>query len=506
MKKKLKTLLLILAMMFTLSACSSNMKAYMAKTGEILEWAGSDISGSATVKVEVQDPESNEKLSFNMPMKLTGAQQGEKVQMDIVYDFSDLSKKLKEMGVSEEDLEFPGEIALKMYVDGETGKVLMNKDAFKSFAMGAATPFDNIEEEYIAIPTGFEAGVQGAPQLSTKAINYMKSAELQADVIKLFETATKGVEIANDMKVEGNKFTYEATIDQLTDDGIKIISGIISNWAETKGLLVQILGKMDLEVTDEDLEEIQKINMEELKSGAEEVKAVLAGSKIKSEVEFGEEKVIESVDMVLAIKEFMTMDMNMKSETVKNDNAKVVMPTSIKELTMEEYLNLLVPEMPENYIAVRLNGEEVVFSDQQPVIVGDRTLVPFRALFEQLGAEDITWDEVNRTVRAKYGDKNMVLEIDNTTAIVGDEKITLDVPAQIIGDRTMVPLRFVSENFGYKVNFNNEIEGLYIIDIFNISEEELQKKLEAPIPVEQPTKAAAIAVGIIGGVDVAQPY
>lgn len=498
MKKKLTMLLLTLAMMLTLSACTSNMKAYIAKTGEVSQWAGSDISGSAEVKVEVQDPESEEKIKFNMPMTLKGVQQGEKVQMDIVYDFSEFSKKLKESG-EVEGLEFPSEIALKMYVDGETGKIIMNKDAFKSFAMGEKTPFDEIEEEYIDLPTGLEMGVAGANQISAKAMSYMKSAELQADVTKLFETALKGVQVANDMKVEGNKFTYEATIDQLTDDGIKIISGIITNWAETKGLMVEILGKMDIKVSEKDFESVPEINIEELKSGAEEVKATLAGSKVKSEVEFGEDKVLENVDLKLVIKEFMTMDMKMKSQTVKNDNAKVVLPTSVKQLTVDEYMNLLIPglsEMPENFIVVRHNGEEVVFADQQPVIVEDRTLVPFRALFEQLGAEDITWDETNRTVRAKYNDKNMVLEIDNTTAIVGDEKITLDVPAQIIGDRTMVPLRFVSENFGYKVKFNNEIEGFYFIDIFNITEEELQKKLETPIPVEEGEPAKS--VGIIG--------
>ncbi|MDO5041690.1 MAG: copper amine oxidase N-terminal domain-containing protein [Peptoniphilus sp.] len=487
MKKKLTALLLAVAMMFTLSACTSNMKAYIAKSTEVSQWAGSDISGSAEIKVDIQDPETKEKIDFNIPMTVKGVQQGTKSEVEIVYDFSEFSEKLKESGEFEE-MELPSKINAKVYFDGETGKVMVNKDTFKAFVMDEDSPFDEIEEEYIALPTGFDEEVPGAAQLSTKALNYMKSAELQADVTNLLETALKGVEIANDMKVEGNKFTYEATIDQLTDDGVKIISGIISNWAETEGLVVEILGKLDMEVTAEELAAIKEIDVEELKSGAEEIKALLAGSKIKSEVEYGEDKVTENVDMTIAIEEFLTMDINIKSEAVKNDDAKVVFPTSVKELTMDEYLNLLVPglaEMPENFIIVRLNGEEVVFSDQQPVIVEDRTLVPFRALFEQLGAEDITWDEVNRTVRAKYDDKNMVLEIDNTTAIVGDEKITLDVPAQIIGDRTMVPLRFVSENFGYKVNFDNEIEGLYFIDIYNISEEDLQKKLEAPLFEEE---------------------
>ncbi len=126
---------------------------------------------------------------------------------------------------------------------------------------------------------------------------------------------------------------------------------------------------------------------------------------------------------------------------------------------------------------VRINGVLVDFKDQKPVIKNGRTLVPFRAILEAMGA-DIQWDEVNRTVRATKDGIGMVLEIGNTTALIGTEKMEMDVPAEIINGRTMVPLRFVSEGLGYEVLFDDANKDLYKIDI-NKSQEQLEKeKLE----------------------------
>ena len=100
---------------------------------------------------------------------------------------------------------------------------------------------------------------------------------------------------------------------------------------------------------------------------------------------------------------------------------------------------------------VSINGTPIVFSDQPPVNVGGRLLVPLRAIFEALGA---TVGYNNGTIKANRGSTNLELSIGSDQAIINGQRSTLDVPAQAVFGRTLVPLRFVGEAFGAKVNYD----------------------------------------------------
>lgn len=143
--------------------------------------------------------------------------------------------------------------------------------------------------------------------------------------------------------------------------------------------------------------------------------------------------------------------------------------TTAEETKTAEEVQIEVQEVEEQTtkIIVKFNGVEMNFEDQGPVIKDNRTLLPFRAILEKMGAT-VTWDEVNRTVRAIKGTTGMVFEIGNTVAIIGQERVDMDVPAQIINGRTMIPVRFVAENLGYNVEFDNSTEGVYVITIDEI--------------------------------------
>ena len=81
-----------------------------------------------------------------------------------------------------------------------------------------------------------------------------------------------------------------------------------------------------------------------------------------------------------------------------------------------------------------------------PIIENERTLVPMRAIFEALGAK-VDWDGETRTVTATRGDDVMKITIDSNELFKNDESIALDVPAKIVDDSTLVPVRAVSESF-----------------------------------------------------------
>jgi len=113
-------------------------------------------------------------------------------------------------------------------------------------------------------------------------------------------------------------------------------------------------------------------------------------------------------------------------------------------------------------ISVYLNGSELYF-DQSPIIENDRTLVPFRAIFEALGAE-VSWDETTRTAIGKLNDTTIQLTIGNETSYVNAQPIPLDVPPKIMNDRTLVPLRVIAENFGFKVGWDDKEQRVDIKD------------------------------------------
>lgn len=105
-------------------------------------------------------------------------------------------------------------------------------------------------------------------------------------------------------------------------------------------------------------------------------------------------------------------------------------------------------------IRVIVDGKQIDF-DVAPIITGGRTLVPMRAIFEALGLI-VTWDDVTRVVTGVGEGLTIQFFIGSNKSTVNDLEHILDVPAMIIEDRTMVPLRFLSETIGYNVVWNED--------------------------------------------------
>jgi len=114
-----------------------------------------------------------------------------------------------------------------------------------------------------------------------------------------------------------------------------------------------------------------------------------------------------------------------------------------------------MPAMAADTITVIVEGSEIEM-DQPPVIEDGRTLVPIRAICEALGASQVIWDETTKHIEITLGGKRIELTIDSNTATVNEAPLTIDVPAKIIGDRTMVPVRFISEAADCEVGWDGE--------------------------------------------------
>jgi hypothetical protein len=108
-----------------------------------------------------------------------------------------------------------------------------------------------------------------------------------------------------------------------------------------------------------------------------------------------------------------------------------------------------------NYnVSVFLNGSEVAFPDQKPFIdqSAGRVLVPVRFVSEALGAK-VEWVRQEQKIVINKGDKKIILYVGKKDVSVNGQNYTLDVAVRLVNDRTMVPLRFVSEALGAGVKW-----------------------------------------------------
>ena len=103
-------------------------------------------------------------------------------------------------------------------------------------------------------------------------------------------------------------------------------------------------------------------------------------------------------------------------------------------------------------IMVLVDGVQVIF-DQQPVIQNGRTLVGFRAIAEAMDTE-VTWDQATKGIEAIRNGVTVNMTIGSDIMLVNGRQVTLDVPAQILNGRTMLPLRALIEAFDCKVEWD----------------------------------------------------
>lgn len=121
--------------------------------------------------------------------------------------------------------------------------------------------------------------------------------------------------------------------------------------------------------------------------------------------------------------------------------------------------------MADDAVKVFVNDKEVEFSEIAPFIENGHTLVPFRAIFEAIGA-DVTWDGDVRTVVSydRATDTSVTLQIDTDVMFVNGTPVMLETPAKIVNDFTVVPVRAISEGLKRVVDWDNDTRTVTVKD------------------------------------------
>ncbi|MDI6861715.1 MAG: stalk domain-containing protein [Caldisericia bacterium] len=134
---------------------------------------------------------------------------------------------------------------------------------------------------------------------------------------------------------------------------------------------------------------------------------------------------------------------------------------TVKVLTIKYKSRTIIRLQIGNLMAV-LNDKTIIL-ELAPFIENGRTLVPLRFIAESFGA-NVAWDAKEQKITITLENKTVVLWIGKKEALVNNERYYLEVPPKVIeipeigGGRTVVPLRFVSEALGAKVDWDPDLQ------------------------------------------------
>jgi hypothetical protein len=193
-------------------------------------------------------------------------------------------------------------------------------------------------------------------------------------------------------------------------------------------------------------------------------------SKIKSIKETAMKNEIQALKT--KIKDYINENKNKEAEAV----LRTIVESGIAdEDTIKDFGNVLKQVYGEGPKVI-VDGKEPTF-DVKPTIKEGRTLVPLRAIATALNATNISWDQNTRKITIVKGDKTIELIIGDNKPKVNGQEIIIDVPAQIVEGRTLVPARFVSEALDAAVSFDTETGLITINDKFDIQVSGLAEKL-----------------------------
>ncbi|MBQ2942690.1 MAG: discoidin domain-containing protein [Clostridia bacterium] len=114
-------------------------------------------------------------------------------------------------------------------------------------------------------------------------------------------------------------------------------------------------------------------------------------------------------------------------------------------------------------ITVNKNGEKkVITTDVAPFIFKNYTMIPLRGLLEQMGAS-INWIEYDQKIEVITESEDLMLfQIEDDRVYINDTRYNAQVAPIIKDGRTFIPLRFVSENMGYKVAWDGATQTITI--------------------------------------------
>lgn len=152
---------------------------------------------------------------------------------------------------------------------------------------------------------------------------------------------------------------------------------------------------------------------------------------------------------ILLLLSLFFFNFNVIAGDITNDSKGDIVNLTLKyDNKIENYSNYKV--------FIHIDGQKIENLNMEPIILNNRVLVPLRGVFENIGAS-VFWDNEKKQVSIDNQSFKITFTIGENFAIKNDtEKFLFDVPAKIINDNTMVPLRAIAEALNYDVGWDGE--------------------------------------------------
>ncbi len=219
----------------------------------------------------------------------------------------------------------------------------------------------------------------------------------------------------------------------------------------------------------------EKDNLEKEKDAAEVIKDEL--EKQKDELEEAIESGIykgEELESKLAELEAIKAEVDLSKENFRNAKSSFMEIVKMKrQAVLETYTDEEIEGIGDSAESITEEDPEAtvipvdsIISDKAkfkfdtpPVIVRNRTLIPVRAITEGFGA-NVEWLDGVATITKD--ETKIELNLDSNTALVNDEEVEIDSKASIKNNRMYVPLRFILETFELEVEWEPETQTIEI--------------------------------------------
>lgn len=443
--KKILTAM-VLSLLLVLGACSPASLSYLDQVSKTSKWTNYTQEGKVTVKIETKDDKGKD-LNVTIPAEFKATAEGVKGKVDIKYDLKSFKETLNKTSDKPElGIEIPDKIDLTLLTDG-TKIAVKKSDILGLLGKDAPKELKDVKEEYL----GFDS--TGQEDMDSKKLEeYVKSEEFKTDMIKLVKEGLDGFKASKEMTVDKNTYTYEATLKEALDDFEDAVEALAKNRDKVATTVADMAAKMGYkDVTVEKVKtELAKIKADDL-DDALDSDDELKDSKVKFSTTFGENTIDQTFSMTFKMDKVGKVSFEASTKTVRDDKAKVNYPTSVKYYTQEDLMKSVTPNQGPMFL-VTLNDDFVEFEDVQPIIKDNRTLVPFRAILEKAGAK-VDWNQEAKKVTAELDGKKIEMTIGQKKIMVDGKEVELDVAPMIKEGRTLIPLRGMFENLGFKVEY-----------------------------------------------------
>lgn len=113
---------------------------------------------------------------------------------------------------------------------------------------------------------------------------------------------------------------------------------------------------------------------------------------------------------------------------------------------------------------IYLNDKQLgTTGDTKVEIINKSVMIPIRMVAEELGY-GVKWEQKTGTVTIEQNGSTIKMVVNNKNATVDNQSVKLDNAPVLRKGTTLVPLRFVGEQFGMKVSWNNTTKTVYLQD------------------------------------------